>query len=170
MIKKYYQFLKLNEDVDLFADEEWDFEEEQPEEPEEMVEDYSGHEILKSEAVECEDGSWCHEDEVLWSEYDQVYITPYSDDYIWVEGGRRGGDYMHREDLTWSDRDSEYYLMDDAVWCDHEDDACLWDDAIECEDGEFAFRENVVEDSEGKTRHTKDVTYNEETEEYDYTG
>jgi len=166
VIKKYLQFLKLNEG-DLFDDENWDDEEEvPPEEEEEMVEDYNGYEISREEAIWCEyDGDWCHQDEVMWSEYEQIHFTPNNHDFVWIDG-YAGGDYRHRDDLTFSERDGEHYLMDDAVWCEHEGDSCLYDDAVECDDGEYAFRENTVEDSEGRTQHEDDVTWDDKKEKY----
>jgi len=111
VIKKYLQFLKLNEG-DLFDDENWDDEEEvPPEEEEEMVEDYNGYEISREEAIWCEyDGDWCHQDEVMWSEYEQIHFTPNNHDFVWIDG-YAGGDYRHRDDLTFSERDGEHYLM-----------------------------------------------------------
>jgi len=173
-MKNYNQFLKLNEN-DIFDD--WDLEEEQPEhigdnEIDDMVIDYNGYKIPKNDAVWCIDGVWCSKDEAIWSDHDHFYVSPDDENYIWVDSRRRfgSGDYIHRDDLMYSNRDGEFYMMEDAVWCDYEDDACLWSDAVECEDGEFAFRENVVEDGEGKIRHIDDVVWNEETQKYDYTG
>jgi len=174
-MKKYFQFLQNNlfetknsdawdlEKIDPFGEEDWDeIDEEKPP----MVIDYYGDLIPEDDAVWCDDESvWIHQDEAMWSESSQMYFTPNNNDYIWVDT-RYGGDYIHSENLVFLERDGEYHIMDDVVWCKHDDDYCLNEDAVECDDGDYAFKENVVEDSEGRIQHTDDVVWDEETEEY----
>lgn len=170
---------KLLKESDIFDDEEWDIEEvPQEESPRyklpyddgEYVTTYDGEKIKREDAVWCIDvDDWCHGDYAKFSNREGEFYTQDNDEIIWVDTGW-GGDYVHIDDVTYSERDGEYLLMDDAVYCEYEEDSCRYEDAVELENGVYAFEENVGEDIDGKKYHKDTLVWDDEKNGYIYNG
>jgi len=86
VVSEYKKYLKnqglvLKENID-FDDFEWEDEEEEEDDMDNVVKDYKGNYIKKSEAVWCDfDHRWCHKDEAIWIEFLGYYTTPDDDKY-----------------------------------------------------------------------------------------
>jgi len=60
---------------------------------------------------------WCLKKDSNYSRSNDTYLTPDCDDYEYIESEE---DYLHMDNITYSEYDDTYYITSDVTWCDYE--------------------------------------------------